>query len=228
MQTVRRKRSAAHQRREINMEYSETYIIGGVREGDTSVRFELISPDGEVTKLRVTPKMWEKFELSSGDAVSADTVNRLETLSEMCEAVTRAAKYAEASPQSVRALIMKLKRAGFSSEAAENAADMLVKRGLIDEQGQADRFAEKSVRTGRGRSRIVRDLIAHGYLHDVSKNAADSISADEYAAALRKSLSKKCRNGIPTERKDRDKIVASLVRCGFSVSEIIREFDRLS
>ena len=63
---------------------SDTYIIGGVRAGDTSVKIEVITPSGDVKRHRLTLKIWESLSLSSGDVISRETYRRIAEYSEKC------------------------------------------------------------------------------------------------------------------------------------------------
>lgn len=201
---------------------SDLYVIGGIREGERSIKCEVISPAGDVVKLRMTKKMWEKYAFSSADTVSGETYREMKHDSEICEATSRAASLLADSPHSCKALFTKLKQKGFSEEAAETAVSTLLKRGFIDEISQARDIALKMAKTKeRGPMRITSELQTKGYPRDVANAAAGSVPDEVYAEALRSALAKKARAGIPEDKKERDKLVASLVRLGFSPSKII-------
>lgn len=198
------------------------YIIGGVREGERSVAFEVISPSGEVEKLRMTLKMWEKYSLTSASTVGREVYLSLKHDSEICMAVSRAASLVADAPHSCNALFRKLKQKGFSEEASELAVATLLKRGFIDEREQAKDIALKMAKSKhRGSARIISELQQKGYPAVAAKEAAESVPDEVYEEALRMALGKKAADGIPQDRKERDKIVASLVRQGFSPSKII-------
>ena len=202
------------------------YIIGGIREGAASVSVEVIDPAGAVKKLRMTKKLWERYAYASGDAVSPEVFGGMLADSERCEAVTRALGYLKASPLSYKALHMKLKGAGCSDEAAESALALVRGKHLIDEETQAADIAESQVRTKkRGRGRVVAYLQSKGYSAEVSRRGADSVDGELYREALRDAIDKKCRGGVPSDKAQRDKLIASLVRQGFSVGEVIKEMN---
>lgn len=207
----------------------KTYIIGGVREGESAVRVEVITPAGDVKRHRLTTKIWETLGLSSGDVITRDAYLKIAEYSERCEAVTRALRYLSGGTYSIKALTDKLCRSGISKEAAEAAVALALKRGLIDEYAQACDIAEKQAsRQHRGPSRVARDLAAHGYPSDLSRRAAESVPPGVYAEALEVCIAKKCKSGIPVEKNERDKLIASLVRLGFSVGSIIKKINELS
>jgi len=205
-----------------------TYLITSVREGDSAVRIELVTPSGEVKRHRLTLKLWESLGLSHGEAVSGEIYGKIEELSERCEAVTRTLRILSDGMYSIRALTEKLMRSGFSKEAAEGAVAVALKRGLLDEYAQAEAIAERqAAKLHRGKSRVIRELTAKGYPSDIAKRAADSVPHSVYEEALEISLMKKCRGDIPLERAERDKLTASVVRLGFSAGEIIKMIKKM-
>ena len=199
----------------------KTYVIGGIRESEHRTTVEIITPSGDVKKLSMTPKMWEGYRLSSADTVSRDIYEMLCADSERCEAVTKALRALSGSTLSYGALNFKLKQSGFSDDAIRAATAIIRKRGLIDEEADAADVAEKMARSKtRGPSRIKAELQRKGYSASVAENAARSVPVEVYEEALRRALCSKCKGGIPTEKAERDRLTASLVRLGFSTGMI--------
>ena len=204
------------------------YVISSVRESDSAVRVEIVAPSGEVKRHRLTVKLWESLSHTRGDVISAAEYERIREYSERCEAVTKALRLLSDGMYSIRALTEKLTRSGFSKESAEAAMAVALKRGLIDEEAQAEIIAEKQAsRRHRGRGRVVRELVAKGYPADVAKRGADSVPQSVYEEALEVSLMKKCRGTVPEDKAERDRLTASLVRLGFSAGEVIKEMNKL-
>ena len=206
----------------------KTYIIGSVRESEKSVSVEVITPSGEVKKLRMTTAMWSGFDIPSGDVIPRDTYLALKALAEKCEAVTRAIRVIADAPHSYASLHRKLTEKGFSKEAVDAAIAIVKRRGLIDEAAQAEIIAERMVRTKhRGPARVATDLCVKGYPKSVAQAAADSVDYEAYREALRINLERKCHGTAPTDKKEREKLTLSLVRLGFSTSEIIRALEEI-
>lgn len=205
---------------------TDTYVITSVREGDSAVRLEVVDPSGDVKRHRLTLKIWESLSLSRGDVITRDTYLRIAEYSERCEAVTRALRILSDGMYSIRALTEKLTHSGFSKEAAEAAVALALKRGLIDETSQAEVIAERQAsKLHRGHSRVIRELAAKGYPSEIAKRGADSVPASVYEEALEVSLMKKCRGVIPTDKGERDRLISSLMRLGFSAGEIIKKMN---
>ena len=202
------------------------YLISSVREGDSAVRVEILTPSGEVKRHRLTVKLWESLSYTRGDTISSEEYTQIAECSERCEAVTRTLRLLSDGMYSIRALTEKLTRSGFSKESAEAAVAIALKRGLIDEDSQAETIAEKQAsRQHRGYSRVLRELMAKGYSAETAKRAAEGVPKAVYEEALEVSLMKKCHGSIPEDKAERDKLTASLVRLGFSAGEIIRKMN---
>ncbi len=200
----------------------EGYTLTAVRENGNAVRVELLAPDGEVKRHRMTVKLWESFHLTRGDVLSCDEYMKVADISERCEAVTRGMKLLAQSSYSCKKLTEKLRRAGFSSSAAEDAVAIALRRGLIDEASQARDYALKYVEIKhRGRGRVISSLISHGYSPDTARRAADGVPREVYAEALEAQLAKHCPGELPEDRRERDKLCAALVRQGFGVGEVL-------
>ena len=71
--------------------------------------------------------------------------------------------------------------------------------------------------------RIIQELLIKGYERDAAVAAASFISPDEYMEALKTVIERKYPNA-PTDKKEKDKRIASLMRLGFSLSEITEAF----
>ena len=205
---------------------TDSYLISSVRETNTSVTIEVVTPTGEVKRMRLTAKIWGTLGLSRADVITRETYERISEYSEMCEAVTKTLRILSDGMYSIRALSEKLGRLGFSKEATEAATALALKKGLINEKAQAEAIAERQVtKLHRGRARVIRELTAKGYSAGIAREAADSVPIAAYEEALEISMMKKCRTVIPRDKKERDKLTASLVRFGFSPGEIIKKMN---
>lgn len=201
----------------------KAYVIGGIREGNTSVTVEVISPSGDVRRLRMTKKLWEKYGVSTANAVTREIYRDMCADSERCEAVTYVLRTLTGGTYSYKGLSAKMRQKGFSEEAVSDALAVVHRKGIIDEELQSCEMAEKMARgKQRGPARIKAELQKKGYSAEISARAADSVPGKVYSEALRAALMAKCRGGVPTDKAERDKVIASLVRRGFSAGNIIK------
>ena len=91
------------------------YLIGGVREGERSVTAEVITPSGEVKRLRMAKKLWEKYAFSSADTVGRETYLEMKRDSEICEAVKKYSVYARVQPEHKTRIVNAWKANGYIS-----------------------------------------------------------------------------------------------------------------
>lgn len=131
---------------------------------------------------------------------------------------------------SKKALTRKLISKGFSRELAMGASDELAREGYIDECADSLREAEICVSKLWGESRIRQKLYEKGYSDNAISEALyfledSGVDFSEICAQrLQKTIDK-----IPSDPKDKQKLVASLVRYGFSISQIkdaIKRFNK--
>ncbi|GAC1330257.1 MAG: hypothetical protein NVSMB17_07440 [Candidatus Dormibacteria bacterium] len=131
-----------------------------------------------------------------------------------------------AAAQTRGALILKLRRGGYSSAAAEGACDRAVGLGYVNDAAYAEALVERRMRQGRGAGLLRRELGHRGLDDEVVSMAMGAIAPeDELASALDLAgrLCKRYSNEAEPARR-RDKVLASMARRGFSGSVARRAF----
>ena len=202
--------------------------------GYAKVRRKLYKEDGKVlvsltvgnesgcedVELLILGELFEQVgeKLNDGE-LDGETVARLDELAHATAAFSSACASLAFTQSSANALLKKLLGKGFSREASEAAVTIAVERGYIDESSIARRRAEIMVSKLWGRSRIISKLRTEGFsacaMGDVCMYLEDVDFIDNCALAMQKKYSP-----IPTERRERDKMYASLARLGYSSSDI--------
>jgi len=173
-------------------------------------------------------KLSEMHSITVGMTLTENIYRDISSAAERTKAVRLGASIVSTSDKSASAVMRKLRDAGISKESAEHAVALLIRRGYIDEAAQCERIAETLLRYKRyGRSRIVQYLIAHGYPTDVAKKAAASLDDEDVCAALTKTIEKKHPDIDTYSPEDTKKAVTSLMRLGFTSSEIFAEIRRI-
>ena len=191
------------------------------------------------------------FEMSNGEnirresfIVSAKTVadlglcvgecdeelfDAVEDASRLYYAVKKGASALAYGSCSIRCLCRKLRAKGVSAEMAQRAANELLLQGYLDPCEDAKREAERCVSKLWGEKRIRAALAQKGYEKAHIDRALLALEDDgtDFSELclerLRNTVSE-----IPTDRKDRDKLIAGIQRYGFSMSEIRYAFERIS
>ncbi len=161
--------------------------------------------------------------IAEGMTVDEVLYSELEHAAEVTKAVRVAANLLSSSDKSARTLKRRLREKGISPDAAEDAAEFMIRKGYLNEQRQASAYAASAVRSKlHGKRRISRDLYAKGYEQSAIREAVDEISDEEYAAALQKYLDKILEKSYNVDRDQIRRIAAACERLGHSPSDAIR------
>ena len=152
-------------------------------------------------------------------AVGEQTVCRIRESDGRCRAVLAAERLLEYGANSRYGLAVKLRKRGFSVGEAFFAADRMVEKGAVNELRDAEREIARIASKGCGRMRIEADLSAKGYSRETVAAMSDRISEIDFAGICRSVIRKKW-GEMPSDPALRKKAVASLMRLGFSGSDI--------
>ena len=147
-----------------------------------------------------------------------------------CDAVLRSMKLHSAikkgisllgySKSTKRAMKQKLTRKGYPADIAEEAAEFLALRGYIREYDDAEIYAENLAnRKFYGKNRIKKELFAKGFESDAISSALDTLDVD-FAEICAKRLKNMGGIAVFEQKEAKNKIIASLMRYGFSYDDI--------
>ena len=154
-----------------------------VKVSDKKKRIDLgIDDCGEVGSFSISEATYLSLGcLPRGSEIDADTVSLIKAEDEVYRATKKAVGYLAASDRSRFSLKMKLRQAGFSSEAAHSAVEYCILRGYIDEARQLERLVEKEANYSlRGKYYIKRKLASKGYaLSDIDRAIRDLLERGE-------------------------------------------------
>jgi len=119
----------------------------------------------------------------------------------------------------VKTLVDKLRHRGFSDEVAEYAASYMQKNGYLKENNDAEREAECCVEKLWGKKRIMMHLHQKGYDGEAFAAAMAYLETVDFVELCVKLIRQKYRT-LPKDEKERQKVIAGLVRHGYTFSEI--------
>ncbi|MBQ8474824.1 MAG: RecX family transcriptional regulator [Clostridia bacterium] len=160
--------------------------------------------------------------LVKGMYLDDETLERLSHTSELRRAVRKAADILSLADYSKIKLVSKLTEKGFDRSLAIEAALYMEDRGYIKEAEQAARLASFLAENKlRGKKRIAAELSAKGYNRAAVKNAVEQIPDEKFREILTELIRQKYK-APAADRRENDKRVAALMRCGFEASDIIR------
>jgi regulatory protein len=116
-------------------------------------------------------------------------------------------------------LTLKLRQRGFDAETADRAIALLRERGYLREGNDALREAERCLNKGWGRKRIALYLRQRGYSSEAAAMAIDELGDIDDEA--RCSVVARRKSPVPpTDQKEKQKLVAYLLRQGYEMSII--------
>ena len=157
-------------------------------------------------------------ELESGyiDEECVATIDRYADITAAFSSACASLAFCECA---AKALFRKLLAKGFSRSASEAAVNIAVRRGYIDEDTLAIRRAELMVAKPWGRSRIFAKLREEGFADKAMNAVAAYLDEVDFSDGCATVIMKKY-YPIPAERREREKMYASLARLGFSSADI--------
>jgi SOS response regulatory protein OraA/RecX len=127
----------------------------------------------------VSTALYGSLGLRRGAVIDSDALDSIIGEDERYRAFKRALNILAYADNTVSNLIMKLRRAGYSRDVAEECAEECLRLGYIDETEQIRRAVlTEANRMLRGREYIVRKLSAKGYKGSTVRDVIDALVAD--------------------------------------------------
>jgi len=162
------------------------------------------------------------YSLTELDEVTEEMYDALHVYAEQTAAIREGARILSSGDRSAKELVRKLTGKGFSREAAEYTVEFLAARGYLSEESACARIAEAAVRSKHyGKRRVLEYLMSHGYDASAAKNAAEAIPEEDYAEALAYQMEKKYPCAAELTRPEQQKMIAAMMRQGFSAGEVL-------
>ena len=205
----------------------EILSLAARSEGEIAVTFEMRS--GEHTQKEtfvVSARLVADLHLHTG-VCDTDCYDAVSQGAEIGAAVKKGLYLLGYGSCSERTLIRKLMSKGIARDIAQKAVAELERRGYLNEDADALREAEKCVAKRWGQRRLAAALREKGFTQESIQRALYSLEdqgVDYVQLCAERILDKE--SGAPLDADTRRKMVASLQRYGFSVSEIQEAFRR--
>lgn len=174
----------------------------------------------------ISRALWQRFVESGGvhetDAINEETYDMIALMAEKTSALKEGSRIIGGADRSTAEVARKLKIKKFSDEAIKFALSVLKKNGYLDEASNCVRIAERELRSKHyGKRRILSYLLSHGYGSEAAEEAVNGISDEEYRDALRYNVERKFPDIAEADRGNQQKAIASLMRLGFEISDIL-------
>ena len=160
----------------------------------------------------------ERLELSIG-AIEGELMPEIEYFSEVTKAYFSACSSFAYAPSSLKGLERKLIQKGLGADVAREAIEFISSRNIVDEADVAVRRLELMVKKLWGRTRITLKLREEGFGAEALVAAEEFLKAVDFATNCALLIEKKF-GCVPRDRDEREKMISSLSRYGYSLSEI--------
>lgn len=184
-----------------------------------TLRISDSSGNSERRKLLLFTEKYLELGLHRGSEIDEETFERLEELSKTWRAIRKGSDLLAYSASSRARLAQRLRSKGFDKQSAESASLRLAEMGLINEELDVERAVQSCLKKLWGKKRIYRELCAKGYEREIISHELENVDEDKLVENCVALLKKKHKT-FPDDPEVQKKIIASLVRYGYSFSEI--------
>ena len=172
----------------------------------------------EQKSLLLTMEQYCELRPAKGQ-ISEELYERLETASELCQALRSGENLLSYGSNSVQMLTRKLMQRGYSREIAMTAAERLSSVGLIDEARDMRREVEKCLRKLWGQKRISAHLWSRGFASDAIAGLPAVLEDVDFSENCAQ-LIRKHYGDVPQDADEQRRMIAFLSRYGYSLGEI--------
>ncbi len=189
--------------------------------GGSVIQLEFSFSEGDFSERRVLKLLdWQYIDLrpEKGE-ITPFFYDELEVASAICEAYTVALNILSFGANTAYTLKQKLRRRGFADSVSTEVVAILASKGYINENREIEREVERSLRKKWGMRRIMAHLHSKGYDEEALAHIDDELSEYDFSEACYDLLLSKY-DEFPSDPNEVRKVIASLVRYGYTMSEI--------
>ena len=203
----------------------QIFITSIAASGNDDIAVSLEIREGEQIQRErfvVSAEVYASLGISKG-VCDRELYDLLEGEARICAAYKRGLYILGYGSCSMRAMVSKLVAKGFDKTDASVAVERLESRGLLVEESNARREAERCAAKLWGETRIASHLRSKGYSGESVKDALFALEDNgvDFEANCLKLVESKCHGGaLPSERSELQKLIASVMRYGYSSCEV--------
>lgn len=172
-----------------------------------------------------------KFDTEAGSDLSDESLNEIMTRVLPARCIKRAMNLLQKKNFAENELRTKLSDGGYPAEIIDTAIEYVRSYGYIDDVRYASDYIRYHSSQGRGKNRIRMDLARKGISSDDFEKAWDEMSeldlVPDSGEAIRALLEKK-HFSPDMDIKEKNRIIAFLIRRGYSQEDIYREIFHLT
>ena len=169
------------------------------------------------------------FPLTEGTPVERESFEKYIMIHQYPSALDRAVRMLAQRPCSRKEIGRRLTDARYSPEVAEMVLYKLEKEKLLDDRDFAEQWAQSRSRK-YGNARIRRELMTKGIDAETAESVLNRIPEDKQEENAAAAAEKKIRSlqGTCDERKMKQRVIASLVRRGYSWEIAAKAYEEAS
>ncbi|MBR2432900.1 MAG: RecX family transcriptional regulator [Clostridia bacterium] len=201
----------------MTIELVSVFVLNEGRE----VQLEVELRQGENSDRRsfkMPRSIFESLGISEGEITREDMTEIMDA-DERYKALKRAFDIIAYGRNSRKVLEDKLRHRGFSPQIARDIAEYMKNHGYIDEDEDATREVDVCVRKLWGSRRILMHLHQKGYDSETINAAKKYMDTIDFVDVCVKLVREKYKT-LPKDDAERQKVIAAIIRHGFSMSEI--------
>ena len=185
---------------------------------------ELTAETSEVYKMNtyrftLPREAWERLGLPEEGEIDLDTLKAIDYEAEKYRATKKALDILAYGRNSARTLVLKLRHRNFAPKVCEEVVALLVEKGYLREDEDVVREAELCVGKYWGMRRILMHLHQKGYDNAAIGTAKEYLAEVDFAD-LCAQLIRKEYGTLPKDEAERNRVIAAVVRYGYSMTEI--------
>lgn len=179
----------------------------------------------EQKNLLLTTEQYREIKPQKG-VIDEETYLRIEEASLLCGAIRCGENLLSYGANSAQTLAQKIVRHGYRRDIAAAAAERLCEMGLIDERRDMAREVEKCLKKLWGKKRIQAHLWGKGFDSGVISASEEILEEADFVANCAAMIRKHYAT-LPTEPDETRRMMASLARYGYSLTEIRAAIGRI-
>lgn len=172
----------------------------------------------ESRRYTVHTLLFSELKLRRG-AITQQKLIEIEQAATLSAAWQRGLSILAYGANSAQALTLKLRQRGFDADVAARAVELIRSQGYLQEDNDACREAERSLLKGWGLRRIEQYLRQRGYGADSIRVAMEALGEEDFEQHCCR-IARKYHPALPEDAKQKQKIIAYLLRYGYDMSEI--------
>ena len=211
------------------MTKDKKYTITKVEPIEFGYKICLELSDTDRFEFILSPEQYKEHDSKAGDVIGEEELQALKADMQFYSAVRRAYDILSYGENTKNQLVYKLVKKGFKRPLAVQVAEYMKEKGYIDEREQLISYSQQlATKKYYGRERVLAEVIKHGFARDyVEAILMESLKEVDFVENCAYLIRRKY-GSIPTDINEFKKMIASLVRYGYSISEVKLAVRRVS